>query len=333
MRTALLAVLFVAALVAVSASWGHHNHHKPPPSPEKQCHYQTEKGSYDLRLLMRDMNGKDWELRDERTQSTFFFNPCGGVHNPACPPGSALCEITNKQEAMSYGNAAELTWAEGHEDSVELTYANGEKCDNGMPRKTLVQMTCSKPTSDKMTQLTVITDMSIDDCLVTLKMKSPYACAIEQLCTVFDKEQCEASQDLCAWRKDHHKGKCVVTTTSCFKIGRHHLSFPAVLGLLASLSVLGFCGLTLCLCVCCVRRRRSRRSRRTLPTKTAKTVAKEEPTAVEEFPQPQFIYQPMQQLQGAYPGHYAELNPYGLQLKDGVAIPMVQFVPNTSVQN
>jgi len=26
--------------------------------------------------------------------------------------------------------------------SVELTYANGEKCDNGMARKTLVQMTC-----------------------------------------------------------------------------------------------------------------------------------------------------------------------------------------------
>jgi len=59
------------------------------------------------------MNGKDWELRDEKTQSTFFYNPCGGVHNKACPPGSALCEITNKDIAISYGSAAELTWAEG----------------------------------------------------------------------------------------------------------------------------------------------------------------------------------------------------------------------------
>ncbi len=63
--------------------------------------------------FLRDMNGKDWELRDEKTQSTFFYNPCGGVHNKACPPGSALCEITNKDIAISYGSAAELTWAEG----------------------------------------------------------------------------------------------------------------------------------------------------------------------------------------------------------------------------
>jgi len=324
----LVAALLVAALVVVSG-FGHHNHHKPPKSSQQQCHYQTDKGSYDLRLLVRDMNGKDWEMRDDRTQSTFFFNPCGGVHNPACPPGSALCEITNKQVAISYGGAAELTWAEGHEDSVELSYANGEKCDNGAPRKTLVQMSCSKPTTDKMSQLTVITDMSIDDCLVTLKLKSPYGCAVEQLCTIFDKEQCESSQELCSWQKDHHTGKCVVTTTDCFKIGRHHLSFPAVVGIFGSLSVLAFCGLTLCLCVCCIRRRKLRRAR-TLPTKT-KTVGKQED--LEEVPQPQFIYHPMQQLQGAYPGNYAELNPYGLQLKDGVAIPMVQFVPNTSVQN
>jgi len=325
----LVAVLFVAFLV-VASSFGHHNHHKPPKTGQKQCHYQTDKGSFDLRLLVRDMNGKDWELRDERTQSTFFFNPCGGVHNPACPPDSALCEITNKQLAISYGSAAELTWAEGHEDSVELTYANGEKCDNGVARKTLVQMTCSKPTTDKMSQLTVITDMTIDDCLLTLKLKSPYACAVEQLCTVFDKEQCESSQELCAWRKDHHTGKCVVTTSDCFKIGRHHLSFPAVVGIFGSLSLLAFCGLTLCLCVCCIRRRKLRRAAKTLPTKT-KNVDKQED--LEEVPQPQFIYQPMQQLQGAYPGNYAELNPYGLQLKDGMAIPMVQFVPNTSVQN
>jgi len=326
MRTVSFFLVLFAAIVEVSG-FGHHNHHKPPEYKDKQCHYQTDKGSYDLRLLVRDMNGKDWELRDERTQSTFFFNPCGGVHNTACPPGSALCEITNKKAAISYGNSQELTWAEGQADgTVELTYANGEKCDNGIPRKTLVQMTCSKPTSDKMSQQTVITDMTLDDCLVTLKLKSPYACAMEQLCTVYDKEECEASQGLCAWQKDHHNGKCVVTTASCFKIGRHHLSLAAVLGIFGSLSVLALCGLTLCLCVCCARRRRARKM--ALPTKKKSKTVKQQ----EEVPSPQFIYQPLQQLQGGYPGHYAELNPYGLQLKDGVAIPMVQFLPNPSVQ-
>jgi len=31
-----------------------------------------------------------------------------------------------------------------------------------------------------MTQQTVMTEMSIDECMVTLKMKSPYACAVER---------------------------------------------------------------------------------------------------------------------------------------------------------
>jgi len=326
---ALFATLLLVAFASAESRFGHHNHHKPPSSEHKNCHYQSEKGSYDLRLLMRDMNGKDWELRDEKTQSTFFFNPCGGVQNKACPAGAALCEITNKQLAISYGDSAQLSWAEGHEDagSVELTYANGEKCDNGIPRKALLQMTCSKPTADKMTQQTVITDMTIDECMVTLKMTSPYACAIEQLCSVYDKEECESSQGLCGWQLSHDdEGKCVVTTEDCFKFGRHHLSLPAVIGLFGGLSVLAFCGLTLCCCVCCARRRRQLRAKRaaSLPTKAKKS--KKTPKVAEEMqelPQPQFIYQPLQQMQG-YPGAYAEINPYTAQ---------VQFIPNTSVQN
>jgi len=317
--------LLLVALASASEHWGLHNHHKPGPTAHKSCQYQTDKGSYDLRLLVRDMNGKDWELRDEKTQSTFFFNPCGGVHNKACPPGTALCEVTNKEMAISYGNAAELTWAEGQEESVELTYANGEKCNDGMARKTLVQMTCSKPTSDKMTQQTVITDMSIDECMVTLKMKSPYACAVEQLCSVYDKEECESSQGLCAWDSKQENGKCALATSSCFRFGRHHLSAAAVIGLFGGVSVLAFCGLTLCLCVCCARRRRRLAANKTLPTKakTSKKVAKDE-TEMEELPQPSFVYQPLQQLQG-YPGNFAEMNPYA----------QVQFVPipSTTVQN
>jgi hypothetical protein len=316
-----LLVLFVA-LASSETHYGHHNHHKPPTSDYKNCHYQTDKGSYDLRLLMRDMNGKDWELRDEKTGSTFFFNPCGGVQNKACPAGAALCEITDKDQnmAISYGNAAEITWAEGQENSVELTYANGEKCDNGIPRKALLQMTCSKPTADKMTQQTVITDMTLDDCMVTLKMQSPYACAVEQLCSIYDKEECEASQGLCAWQHEHDKaGKCAVTTTDCFQFGRHHLSLVAVIGLFGGISVLAFCGMTLCCCVCCARRRRA--NIRTLPTKVKKSKAAKE-QEMQEVPQPQFIYQPLQQIQG-YPGNYTEFNPYA----------QVQFIPNTSVQN
>jgi len=327
MRIIVFGVLLLVALAAASEQFGRHNHHKPGKTAQN-CQYQSEKGSYDLRLLVRDMNGKDWELRDEKTQSTFFFNPCGGVHNKACPPGTALCEVTNKEIAISYGNAAELTWAEGQEDSVELMYANGEKCNDGMARKTLVQMTCSKPTSDKMTQQTVMTDMSIDECMVTLKMKSPYACAIEQLCSVYDKEECEASQGLCAWDSKQENGKCAITTSGCFRFGRHHLSAAAVIALFGGVSVLAFCGLTLCLCVCCARRRRRLAANNTLPTKAKKSKKAVKETEMEELPQPSFVYQPLQQLQG-YPGSFAEMNPYGQAQVQFVAVPN----PNTTVQN
>lgn len=85
-----------------------------------------------------------------------------------------------------------------------------------------------------------------------------------------------------------------MTTASCFKIGRHHLSLPAVLGIFGSVSLLALCGLTLCLCVCCVRRKNRKAA---LPTKRTKKTTKQQPQ--EDLPQPQFIYQPLQQLQGS----------------------------------
>jgi len=319
--TVIVLALFVA-VAAASVHFGHHNHHKPPASHHESCHFQSEKGSYDLRLLVRDMNGKDWELRDEKTQSTFFFNPCGGVQNKACPAGSALCEITNKEMAVSYGSAEQMLWNEAQENAVELSYANGEKCDNGVPRKTVVEMTCSKPTAERLT--TVITDMTIDDCMVTIKMTSPYACPVEQLCSVYSKEECEASQGLCAWEKTHGAEKCAVTTSSCFRFGKHHLSAAAVIGIALSMSVLACCGLSLCLCVCCARRRRLNKAKKALPTKAKKSKKAAKAQEMEQVPQPQFIYTPLQALPSGYPGNYVEMN----------AFPQtVQFIPNTSVQN
>ena len=45
-------ILLLVALVSAGEHFGRHDHHKPEKL-HKQCHFQTEKGSYDLRLLMR----------------------------------------------------------------------------------------------------------------------------------------------------------------------------------------------------------------------------------------------------------------------------------------
>jgi len=338
----LLALFFFVQLAL--GRYGHHHHHSVSHE-NKKCHFQTDKGSFDLRLLMRDMNGKDWELRDAESKSTFFFNPCGAVHNDACPSGAALCQITDKNIAISFGSAEDLTWAEIPEQGVELSYANGEKCDNGIPRKTVVQMTCGKPTAEKDSHQTVITGISLNECLVTLTVKSPYGCPVEQFCTVFDAAECKASESLCNWSEKDDKETCKPATTACLQFGSHHISVHAIVAIMSCFGVLGLCLASVCLCGCCMKRRQRvlRRRRRVLPTtnnkkqkKSASKKVVEQPVEEEpvNIPPPEFIYQPMQQLppMGAA---YAQLNPYQwMQAQEGgVAIPMVQFVPSYSVQN
>jgi hypothetical protein len=277
------------------------------------------------------MGKRDWELRDAAAKSTFFFNPCGGVHNKNCPQGSALCQINEKNIAVSFGRADNLTWAEA-ENGVELTYANGEKCPSDVPRKTLVQLSCNKPTKDKESHRTVINDLTIEDCMITIKVSSPYGCPIEELCSVYDEKECEASEGLCGWKHD----ACTHTSTSCVRFGRHHISLLAFLGIVVATALTTLFTCMVCLCACCRRRRRRcQRQNGILPStnkKCCKSKKSEKVVEPEEqsVPEPQFIYQPLQQ----YPGQqYAQLNPYGFQTKEGVAYPMVQFVPTTSIQN
>jgi len=276
---------------------------------------------------MRDMSNRDWELRDEAAKSTFFFNPCGGVHNKNCPGGSAVCQINEKNIAISFGRADNLTWAEAADNGVELTYANGEKCPSDVPRKTLVVLSCNKPTKDKETHRTVINDLTIEDCLITIKISSPYGCPIEELCTVYDEKECEASEGLCGWKN----GNCSFTSTNCVRLGKHHISLLAFFGIVFATALTTFFTCAVCLCACCRRRRRCQQKGVLPTTKKCKKAKKAKKTEEEPVPEPQFIYQPLQQ----YPGQqYAQLNPYGFPTKEGVSFPMVQFIPTTTtVQN
>lgn len=235
-----------------------------------------------------------------------------------------MCVVKDDQAGVVFGSADNITWAEHPNGGVEITYANGDKCSNGVPRKTLVQITCIKPTQDKTTHRTVITDLAVEDCLITFKLTSPYGCPVEELCTVYDEDECKASEGLCGWKDD----ACVYQSVSCFQIGRHHLSLGAFVAMVATVPLFLFTCLG---CLCCCRRRRMRRLqqqselpmttiKKTKTNKKAKKVAEVAP-----IPETQFIYQPLQQ---AYPGQYAQ----------GMSYPMVQLMPvqvaaPTSIQN
>jgi len=313
-------VLVVFLCIGVACSFRHHSHHKPTASFNEHCRFQTDKGSYDLRLLLRDMNEKDWELRDQKSQASFFYNPCGGVHNDKCPKGSALC-VVNDKAAIDFGQADNITWTEsGAVDGVEITYGNGERCANDIPRKTLVQLTCSKPTKEPETHRTVITDFTHDECFITLKVTSPYGCPVEQLCSVYEKKECESSEGLCGWKD----GACVFASSSCLQFGRHHLPVATFIALVSGTILV--LSISCIACLCCCRRRRMR-NRNVLPTTTtekkcsrrkSKKSKKTDPQEEVQIPDTQFIYQPLQQ----YPGQYAQ----------GYAFPMVQLGTPT-IQN
>jgi len=314
--------LFLCVQVAFGGSFRHHHHHKPSKDgSHDRCSYQTDKGSYDLRLFVRDMDGKDWEMKDQRTQSSFYFNPCGGVHTESCEEGSAMCVVKEGQAGVVFGRADNMTWSEHPNGGVEITYANGDKCTNDVPRKTVVQLTCSKPTpQDKNSRRTAITDLDAEECLITLKVTSPYGCPVEELCPVYDEKECEASEGLCGWKD----GSCVYQSVSCFQLGRHHLPLGAFVGIVAAIPVL-LLSCIACLC-CCRRRRRMRRLQKQseLPTTNKKSnkTKRVEQVAEPAVPETQFIYQPLQQ----YPGQYAQ----------GMAFPMVQLMPvqvAPSIQN
>jgi len=266
------------------------------------------------------MNEKDWELRDQKSHSAYFYNPCGGVHNNHCPQGSAFCVVNDKAIAVDFGRADNISWVEGTNGGVEITYGDGERCANDVPRKTMVQLSCSEPTKEKETHRTVITDLTYEECSITLKVTSPYGCPVEQLCSVYEKKECEASEGLCGWKD----GACVYTSTSCLQFGRHHLPLVTFFALVTGSII--FLSISCVACMCCCRRRRNRRNS-VLPTTTEKKCCrksskKPKKTAPQEeevqIPETQFIYQPMQQ----YPGQYAQ----------GYAFPMVQLgVP--TIQN
>jgi len=297
--------------------WGYHKHHNGKSS---SCHFQNDKSTFDLRLLMRDMNGKDWELIDESTKTTFLFNPCKPVTDDRCPTNSALCAVEDTT-AVSFGMADQKQWTEV-ENGVEISYAGGSDCSNGVPRKTVMQLLCSQPSMDQTTHKTVLTEFKSEECMVTASITSPYGCPVEQLCSVYGQPECEASEGLCNWKE----GKCAHSASNCVKFGRHHLSFAAIFGIVGSISALALCGLSACLCMCFVRRRRILRQRRqtALPVaKKAKSVETEEQL---EMPQmSSIVYQPMQQMGVPFPQIY---NPMVFQTREGV----VQFMP-TSIQN
>jgi len=316
-----LVVLSLLVLLLVPALFAHKKPHKEGKEHEEHdkeastgpiCHYRSTRGvDYDLRLLENNAV-VDYQFFDAASKSTFYFRPCGAVKTSGCDQGSSVCMINSAGKAVNFGSGQPL-WADGVENgaSIEATYGQGELCNNGVPRKTVVEYVCNLQAPSS------IMSGSFDDCSASFVIETPYACPVVDYCHSIDTSGiCESQDGLCTWigGKCEHKLGCA---------GWKRLSHSGVfvIILLTSAGVLLAC--TLCLCVCACRRRRRCRTSRTCRRFNKKAARKCNKVEKKRTNKGQEVeYAPFQMPFQLVPGGFAPINPYS----NIQGYPLVTFV-------
>jgi hypothetical protein len=298
----------------------HHDHHKKPHhsgwkhtphfgGPKDRCHYRDSKGvDYDFRLMEHSSHG--YRIDDSHSRIAFYLNPCGSMAIPGCDPDAAVCAVDPEGKRMTIGLNSIARWADGADGAnVEVAYGGGEKTDDGIPRKAIVEYRCALPPSipaldihkpvkpeeltpavpnprqvsrsddtPKITTETAITrlvSVAWDGATLRLVMASPYACPVLQYCAATVTEAaCEASEGTCHWVEP---GTCEAVPKSCF-LARGG-AVAVVLLLFMAIGCMSIVATCLCCCGCYALNRRKRccRNRRNsaLPTtQTTKHVKK-----------------------------------------------------------
>jgi len=303
-------LLLVAALVASTLANNKHGESKKKEY-NSRCHYTTTKGKqYDLRLLSLKSGPL---ILNTTTQSSIFLDLCKPLdpHLTGCPKDTAVCEKTAKGMSISFGKFGKDNFNDGaNGNDLEAIFGEGEKCDIDAPRKTVVELKC-KPVHS--------VQMKYEGCMLTLTIESPYACETKEICSQLSpkgKERCHNTAHLCEW--DESKKQCVVAANCWYK---RHLSVPAFVGIVTSLVAFVACTAGICICAFCRRRRRCRMQTAMplTPIKKCKRKCKKDAVVAE----PQYVYQPLQQLQGSIQFMpQQQYNPYAFPQ----SYPMVQIV-------
>jgi len=305
-------LLLVPALLA-HKNKGHNKEHTEE-KPVNVCHYRSTTGvDYDLRLLENNAV-TDYQYFDSSTGSTFYLRPCAAVKATGCDEDASVCMVNSAGKGVNYGSLP-ARWADGAAPgSIEATYGNGETCDNGVNRKTVVTYVCS------LNSPTAISSVTIGDCYVEFEIQSPFACPVANYCaSIENTETCEAQDGLCKWAN----GKCE-SKMGC--LGWKHMSHASALFLIILLTCTGvLLACTLCLCVCACRKRRARcrqmQARRlTCRGTTAKTNKVEKKRTAKKAQDVE--YAPFQMPFQLVPGGFAPINPYS----NIQGYPMVTFV-------
>jgi len=324
--------VLIFALLLVTATLAHKNHHggghkgegkedtvKPvtaqTSTDSSPCKYQSPSGlHYDFSLFDYGLG-----LWVDSLAATVYIHPCSGSSwQGLCPDDTMVCFVENTgvgtTKAISYGSNKAVQWADSRDNSIEATYGNGEICNNGIARKTVVEYIC-KLNSNPPSRIVNITMM--DSCSVQIIVESQFVCPVEKYCgNIADSSDCNSKEQsgLCVWSKENNK--CIMNDM------KNHMRFHSdLLGLvlIACSGVLLLCTCGLCICACKRRRALKRSQRGKAPAR--KVSRKSSGKSVKKVSVKEPEYTPFQVPFQLVPGGFAP-NPYS----EVQGYPMTTFV-------
>jgi len=114
---------------------GHHAH----------CIWMNEAGvKYDLNRVLPNKQIDLAFIFSGNDSYNLFIRPCGPVVTSVCPPNASVCLVKDQKDGISFGTYLNKQFAQAADnESVEVTYGDGELCGNGVPRKSMVTYTCT----------------------------------------------------------------------------------------------------------------------------------------------------------------------------------------------
>jgi len=222
-----------------------------------------------------------------------------------------MCMVSAANKAVDFGSVKSVQWSDGVENgaSIEAIYGNGELCNNGIPRKTIVEYVCDL--NKKSNSQAIVSVAMIDECTAKMIVESAYACPVKVYCaSIASSDSCSNQDKLCRWSS----GKCEAATGCAgwrqLTEGESGGLVLIILVTLIGAAVACTCGLCVC---CCVRKRRARKGKKCMmmrrcSKRNGKTPSKKRSAKKQE--QQEVEYAPFQMPLQLIPGGFAPINPY-----------------------
>ncbi|ORZ27173.1 mannose-6-phosphate receptor binding domain-containing protein [Catenaria anguillulae PL171] len=115
-----------------------------PIAADPSCSYLD--GRYSVSQLRNQVSN----YRVETEQDVFWFNLCGSLvtndidGSKGCPDGAAVCGFAKDETSPSRRNLGSKGVLGLDDDGVlALTFKDGQKCDDGIPRSTVIRFPCT----------------------------------------------------------------------------------------------------------------------------------------------------------------------------------------------